>query len=326
MMARKHKSTPEAPGTVAAIAYDGLCTFEFGIAVEVFGLPRPEFDFPWYDFVVVSAEGTRSKAVGGIVVEAGADLDALETARTIIIPGWRDRNERPPERLLAAILKASKRGARCLSICSGVFVLAATGLLEGKRATTHWRHIPDLKRLYPTVNVEEDVLYVDEGNVITSAGSAAGIDACLHLVRRDFGSKIANSIARRLVMPPHRDGGQAQYLAALVPERRGRTISEVMDWARRRMAEPLEIGTLADYAAMSERTFLRRFRESVGMTPSAWLQRERISRAQELLEGSDSALDDVAGQCGYQSLETFRVAFKRVAGVSPAAYRRPFRR
>jgi len=182
------RSKPLLPsaGLVAVLAYDGLCTFEFGIAVEVFGLPRPEFDFPWYQFAVVAAEGRRARATGGIVIEADARLNRLDEASTIIVPGWRDRTERPPERLLKAISQASKRGARCLSICSGVFVLAAAGLLDGRRATTHWRHIPDLKRLYPNIHVEEDVLYVDEGNVITSAGSAAGIDACLHVIRKDF--------------------------------------------------------------------------------------------------------------------------------------------
>lgn len=325
-MPNRRKAPITAPGLVAVIAYDGLCTFEFGIAVEVFGLPRPEFDFPWYDFAVISAEGRRSNAMGGIVVEATTGLAALDQAKTIIVPGWRDRTERPPDKLITAIARASQRGARCLSICSGVFVLAAAGLLHGKRATTHWRHIPELKRLYPQVRVEENMLYVDEGNVITSAGSAAGIDACLHLVRRDFGSQVANSVARRLVMPPHRDGGQAQYVVAPVRERPGRTISQVLDWARKRLAEPLQINELAQHAAMSERTFLRHFREGVGMTPVAWLQRERMFRAQELLEASDGALDDVAVQCGYQSLETFRVAFRRVVGTSPAAYRSRFRR
>jgi AraC family transcriptional regulator, transcriptional activator FtrA len=165
-----------------------------------------------------------------------------------------------------------------------------------------------LKRMYPDIHVEEDVLYVDEGNVITSAGSAAGIDACLHLIRKDFGSKVANTVARRLVMPPHRDGGQAQYVAAPVQERPGRTIAEAMEWARLRLAEAIDIGSLATIAAMSERTFQRRFREAVGLTPKLWLQRERMFRAQELLEASDSPLSEIAELCGYMSLETFRVA------------------
>lgn len=308
------------------LAYDGLCTFEFGIAIEVFGLPRPEFDFPWYRFQVVAAEGRRVRAVGGIVVEADAGLGVLQKANTIVVPGWRDRGERPPERLLSAIAEAAGRGARCLSICSGVFVLAAAGLLRGKRATTHWRYIADLKRCYPDIQVEEDVLYVDDGNLITSAGSAAGIDACLHLVRRDFGSKIANTVARRLVMAPHRDGGQTQFVAAPMRERPGRNIGEVMDWARQRLARPLDIPALAKRAAMSERTFLRRFHEGVGMTPKLWLQRERMYRAQELLEMPDAALTDIAERCGYVSLETFRVAFRRVVGTSPAAYRSRFSR
>ncbi|BAM92857.1 putative helix-turn-helix, AraC-type transcriptional regulator [Bradyrhizobium oligotrophicum S58] len=316
---------PRDPGLVAVIAYDGLCTFEFGIAVEVFGLPRPEFDFSWYQFTVVAAEGRRSRAIGGVVIEAGASLARLKAASTIIVPGWRDRNERPPERLLRAISQAAARGARCVSICSGVFVLAAAGLLDGKRATTHWRHIPDLKRLYPDISVEEDTLYVDEGNVITSAGSAAGIDACLHLVRRDFGSRVANAVARRLVMPPHRDGGQAQYVVAPVQARPGRTIGEVMDWARARLSHPIAISAMAKRARMSERTFLRRFSDGTGSSPAAWLQQERMARARELLENATLSLADVSAQCGYQSLETFRVAFRRSVGTSPAAYRSRFR-
>jgi AraC family transcriptional activator FtrA len=325
-MKRTTSNRCTTPGLVAVIAYDGLCTFEFGIAVEIFGLPRPEFDFPWYEFAVVPAEGRRSRAIGGIIVEAGGGLSLLDEAETIIVPGWRDRLEHPPMRLLQAVARASARGARCLSICSGVFVLAAAGLLEGRRATTHWRHIPDLRRLYPGIEIEEDTLYVDEGNVITSAGSAAGIDACLHLVRRDFGSRIANSVARRLVMPPHRDGGQPQHVAAPVQARPGKTIGEVMDWARLRISERVETGALARRAAMSERTFLRRFKESTGTSPIAWLERERMNRARELLESADLPLADVATQCGYQSLETFRAAFKRMAGASPAAYRSRFRR
>lgn len=324
MNAKARSNNMSPPGLVVAVVYDQLCTFEFGIAAEVFALARPEFQFPWYRFAVVSAEGRQVRAAGGIVVEADARLDVLQEAETIVIPGWRDRNERPPQRLLTAIAAASERGARCLSICSGVFVLAAAGLLDGKSATTHWRHIPDLKRLYPAIKVEEDVLYVDAGNLITSAGSAAGIDACLHLVRRDFGTRVANDVARRLVMQPHRDGGQAQYVPAPVQEYSGQAMSKTMQWARQRLADSIELADLARHAVTSERTFYRRFRESVGMTPMAWLQRERMSHAQELLESSSSTLESVARQCGYQSLETFRVAFKRVTGTSPAAYRSRF--
>jgi AraC family transcriptional regulator, transcriptional activator FtrA len=223
--------------------------------------------------------------------------------------------------LLDTLIAADKRGARILSICSGVFMLAAAGLLKGKRATTHWRHMPDLKTLYPDIQIEDDVLYVDQGNIITSAGSAAGIDACLYIVRKDFGAKIANIVARRLVMAPHRDGGQAQYVEAPVHQRAGRSMSELLDWARAHLEQALDVSALAKQAAMSERTFLRRFQESVGVTPAAWLQRERLFRAQSLLEAGAMSLDDVASQCGFVSPETFRAAFKRVLGTSPAAYR-----
>ena len=316
----------QAPGLVATITYDGLCTFEFGIAVEVFGLARPEFDFPWYRFAVAAAESSRVSAAGGITINTDAGLEILDNAETIIVPGWRDKTEQPPAPLLEALVKAHRRGARCLSICSGVFVLAATGLLDGKRATTHWRHVPYLKERYPDIEVEEDVLFVDEGALITSAGSAAGIDASLHLVRRDFGSKVANIVARRLVMAPQRDGGQAQFVAAPVHEQPGRTISQVMDWARQQIGEPMGLANLADCANMSERTFLRRFRKEVGVAPMTWVQRERMFAAQEILETSQASLGSIAAQCGYQSLETFRVAFRRIVGTSPAAYRARFRR
>jgi len=315
------KPVREEPGLVAVITYDGLCTFEFGIAVEVFGLARPEFDFPWYQFSVIAAESRRVRATGGITVEADGDLKALSKARTIIVPGWRDKTERPPQPLLDALNHAAHNGVRCLSICSGVFVLAAAGLLDNRRATTHWRHIACLKQQYAHIHVEEDVLYVDEGNVITSAGSSAGIDACLHLVRRDFGSKIANDVARRLVSPPHRDGGQAQFVPTPVALRPGRSIGMAMDWARKRLSQQIVLGDMAASANMSERTFLRKFRQTVGLTPMSWLQRQRMFQAQELLETTDGPLGDIAYQCGYQSLETFRVSFKRIIGTSPAAYR-----
>jgi len=287
-------------------------------------LISPGTSLQWWQ---MTATGLEQRAVSfSKRIQADTKLEILKDAKTIIVPGWRDRSERPPERLLATIHEASQQGARCLSICSGVFVLAAAGLLDGKRATTHWRHAPYLKSLYPDIQFEEDVLYVDEGNVITSAGSAAGIDACLHLVRRDFGSKVANSVARRLVMPPHRDGGQAQYIAAPMHERSGQAMSEVMDWARQRIAQPIRVTDLAKHAAMSERTFLRRFREAVGQAPMVWLLRERMFRAQEMLEISDIPLGDIADQCGFRSLETFRASFKRVIGTSPAAYRSRFRR
>ena len=313
------------PGLVAVLAYDGLCTFEFGIAVEIFGLPRPEFTFPWYRFAVVGADRGPMRATGGVKVLATATLRQLSRARTVVVPGWRDRNEAPPAALLQALRKAHARGARLVSICSGAYVLAATGLLDGKRATTHWRYAEDLARRYPAIDVDPDVLYVDEGSILTSAGSAAGIDACLHLVARDFGWRVANAIARRLVTTPHRPGGQAQFIRSPASDHPGTALSAVMDWARRHLAEDLRIRNLAKRAAMSERTFLRRFLDATGTTPKAWLQYERVARAQDLLESSDQPIDRVAESSGYGSTETFRAAFRAEVGIPPGAYRRQFR-
>jgi AraC family transcriptional activator FtrA len=314
------------PGTVAILAYDGLCTFEFGIAVEIFGLPRPEFDFPWYEHRIVAVDQGPMRAMGGIQVLADGGMELLADARTIIIPGWRDRNAAVPAELIAALRQAHARGARLLSICSGVFVLAATGLLDGRGATTHWRYTSELAERFPGILVDPDVLYVDSGQLITSAGSAAGIDACLHLVARDFGTQVANCVARRLVMSPQRSGGQAQFIPTPVSPTPRSDLSRVMQWARERLHEPLEVRDLASEAAMSERTFLRRFSEASGQSPKTWLQHERLGRARELLESSDQNTEQIAERCGYRSVESFRVAFRTVVGVPPSVYRERFGR
>ncbi|MFJ2363579.1 transcriptional regulator FtrA [Pseudomonas sp. NPDC087697] len=314
------------PGLVAILAYDGLCTFEFGIAVEIFGLARPEFDFPWYEHLIVGVDQGPMRAMGGIQVLADGGMELLETARTIIIPGWRSRTEAVPEALLIALRQAHARGARLLSICSGVFVLAATGLLDGLSATTHWRYTEELAERFPNILVDPDVLYVDAGQLITSAGSAAGIDACLHLVARDFGTQVANSVARRLVMSPQRTGGQAQFIPAPVSRTPRSDLSRVMQWARERLHEPLGVRELASQAAMSERTFLRRFSEATGASPKSWLQQQRLARARELLESSAHNTESIALQCGYRSVESFRVAFRSVVGLPPSVYRERFGR
>ncbi|MDR6607680.1 transcriptional regulator FtrA [Pseudomonas synxantha] len=314
------------PGMVAILAYDGLCTFEFGIAVEIFGLPRPEFDFPWYEHRIVAVDQGPMRAMGGIQVLADGGMELLADARTIIIPGWRDRSATVPVELIAALRQAHARGARLLSICSGVFVLAATGLLDGHGATTHWRYTSELAERFPGILVDPDVLYVDSGQLITSAGSAAGIDACLHLVARDFGTQVANCVARRLVMSPQRSGGQAQFIPTPVSPTPRSDLSRVMQWARERLHEPLEVRDLASKAAMSERTFLRRFTEASGQSPKTWLQHERLGRARELLESSDQNTEQIAERCGYRSVESFRVAFRTVVGVPPSVYRERFGR
>src|SRR5437660_7574360 len=217
---------------VIALVYDGLCTFEFAIVVEIFGLPRPELPVDWYRFSVCSLEGAPVRATGGVRVTATSGLRALRGGETIVIPGWRDPDEIPPTALLNALRRAHDRGARLMSICSGVFVLAAAGLLDGKRATTHWMYADRLRPRYPDIRLEPDVLYVDEGSILTSAGSAAGIDLCLHVVRRDFGAEAANHVARRLVVPPHRDGGQAQFAVRPVPPDESNGLARVLQWAQ----------------------------------------------------------------------------------------------
>jgi AraC family transcriptional activator FtrA len=309
---------------VAALAYDGLCTFEFGIVIEMFALPRPELRVPWYTFQVCALDRGPLRATGGVTVQPRAGLRALADAGTIVIPGWRDPDERPPERLLQALRLSHARGARLVTICSGVFVLAAAGLLDGRRATTHWRYAERLQSRYPAVRVEPDVLFVDEGQILTSAGSAAGIDLCLHIIRCDFGADIANQVARRLVVPPQRDGGQSQYIPA--PVRRDATagLARVLDWAQRRLHEPLSVERLAARAAMSGRTFARRFREETGTTPHQWLTHQRLLAAQRRLETTDDSIDIVADAVGLRTAATLRMHFRDSFGTTPTAYRSRF--
>lgn len=309
---------------VAALVYDGLCGFEFACAAEVFGLPRPELEPGWYRFETRAAERGVLRAQHGLRVVADAGLDRLDEAGTIIIPGWKGIDVPVPPRLLDALREAHAGGARLLSICSGSFVLAATGLLDGKRATTHWRHAAALQRMYPRIQVDPGVLYVDEGQLLTSAGSAAGLDLCLHLVRRDHGPDVANQVARRLVIPPHRDGGQAQFVERPVPKREASALSRVIDAMHRRLASPQPIAELAAMAAMSERTFMRRFKEATGTSPADWLIAARVDRARELLESSPLSVDGIADECGFGSAITLRHHFRRKLGISPTAYRARF--
>jgi AraC family transcriptional activator FtrA len=292
--------------------------------VEVFALPRPELGVDWYRFSVCSADRASARATGGIRVVAPTGLDALQRAGTIVIPGWKSADVDPPPQLVRALQRAHARGARLLSVCSGVFVLAATGLLDGKRATTHWRYVDKLRARYPSIQVEPDVLYVDEGNILTSAGSAAGIDLCLHLVRRDYGAKIANDVARRMVVPPHREGGQAQYIPAPVPQRSDGGLARVIEWAMRRLGQPLSVAQLAQQARMSPRTFARRFTEETGATPHRWLTQQRILAAQRLLETTRQPVGRVAEAVGFQTEETLRHHFRKELRTSPTAYRRRF--
>ncbi len=323
MRSRAGTSAPADPGLVVVLAYDGLALFEFGIATELFGLPRPELGVPWYRFKVASVDGAPCRALGGLQIAARDSLASLRQARTIVVPGWGVDKPVPPA-LLRALQAAAERGARFLSICSGAFLLARAGLLDGKRATTHWRYADALRAQFPQVAVVPDVLYVDEGSVITSAGSAAGLDAGLHLIRRDFGAAIANQVARRLVVTPQRSGGQKQFIPAPVYAGANPKFDGVLAWAQAHLEQPLPVKALAERAAMSERNFLRRFSETTGSAPKTWLQQARMGRAKELLETSDMPLQQVAERCGYPALETFRAAFRKNVGVAPTIYRARF--
>lgn len=315
-----------APHLVVAVAYDRLCTFEFGCTTEFFALERPELDVPWYQFDVCSVDRGPLRATGGVTITVGKGLKRLEQADTIVIPGWRNADEPPPAALLRKLADAYARGARLCSICSGVFVLAAAGLLDGKRATTHWRYVEKLARMYPDTTVEPRALYVDEGQILTSAGSAAGIDMFLHLVRRDFGARVANTVAQRLVVPLHREGGQAQFLPRPVQsDDRGR-LGRVMEHVRAHPALRHSVAALARRASMSPRTLQRQFRDSVGLSPLEWITRERVGIAKELLESSDAPLGTIAHRVGFGSIESFRRQFRRIVGTCPSSYRVQFGR
>ncbi|WZV96406.1 transcriptional regulator FtrA [Kosakonia sp. BYX6] len=314
---------PAARHRVIALAYDGLCTFEFGVAVEIFGLPRPEMGDNWYDFTVAAVDAGELRATGGIrvIVDGGPEL--LSEANTIVVPGWRGAEKPVPPALCAALHEAWQRGCRIISICSGVFVLAAAGLLNGRKATTHWRYTELLRENYPAIVVLDDALYYDEGNVMTSAGSAAGIDLCLHVVRKDFGIEIANSVARRLVVQPHRDGSQTQQLTRPVARtRESRQLGQLFDYLHQQLGDNHTVTSLAQRTGMSERTFLRRFQETTGTTPARWILRERLLRAESLLTQSRMGIELIARNSGFANAASLRHHFHQQHGISPVAYRK----
>jgi AraC family transcriptional regulator, transcriptional activator FtrA len=311
---------------VVAVAYDGLCAFEFGIATELFGLARPEFGVPWYEYRVVAASSAPIRAIGGIGIRATADLRHVRAAGTIVLPGWKDKDEVPPAALLAAIRNAHEKGARVMSICSGVYVLAAAGLLDGLAATTHWRYAEHLADKYPMIDVQPNVLYVDNGSVLTSAGSAAGIDLGLHLIRRDYGATIAAEVARRLIVPPQREGGQAQYIrrSATMVGAEDKRLATTMSWVLSHLHEPLAVSDLAFRSHMSSRTFARRFLDENGVSPLAWILTQRVRLAQELLETTAKSIDEIATLTGFSTAETLRYHFRRELNTSPTRYRHTF--
>ena len=309
---------------VAAVAFDGMAPFELGIVVEVFGLPRPELEVPWYELAVCSPDASPLRTLGGMSLTADRGVEALHDADTVIVPAWPRIGEPVPEALVEALRAAHGRGARIVSICSGAVVLAAAGLLDGRRAATHWRYASALRARHPAVLVDEAVLYVDDGDVLTSAGSAAGIDLCLHIVRSDHGSAIANHVARRLVVAPHRDGGQAQFIDRPVPDADDDRLQAAMAWALAHLDERITLEHLAARAFMSTRTFTRQFRRAVGQTPMAWLVEQRVRASMALLETTEYPVEWVGAQSGFGTPASYRRHFRRVVGVSPSQHRQAF--
>lgn len=311
---------------VVALAYAGLCTFEFGIAAEVFGLPRPEMGEDWYRFATCAERPGLLATNVGLAIEVKGGLDLLRDAGTIVIPGWRNDGAVPSEPLLEALRAAHKGGARLVSLCSGAFLLAATGLLDGRRATTHWRYAERLQAAYPAIVVDADTLYAGEDRVFTSAGSAAGIDLLLHLVRMDFGPDAANSVARRMVVAAHRNGGQAQFIERPVMPQPDSRLAGLLDLLRRDPAQPWTVAHMARTVAMSRRTLARRFNAETGHSPLAWLTLQRIAVARDLLETTALPVERVADETGMGSAANLRLHFTRHVGIPPNVYRQQFRR
>ncbi|WP_298460320.1 GlxA family transcriptional regulator [uncultured Cellulomonas sp.] len=307
--------------SVAVLALPEVAPFELGVACEVFGIDRTDTGGPAFDFAVCAVRpGPVTTSMGfDLVVERG--LDAAAAADLVVVPAY--GGGEVADAALDALRAAADRGAWVLSVCSGAFALGRAGLLDGRRCTTHWMHTDRLAELVPTAVVDPAVLYVEDRGVVTSAGTAAGIDACLHLVRRELGAAAAAAVARRMVVPPHRDGGQAQYVDTPLPVQAD-TLEPLLVWMLDHLADDMSVPDLAARALMSERTFARRFRAETGTTPAAWLIRQRVLRAQELLERTDAPVEDVARRCGFGTAAVLRHHFTRRLGTSPAAYRRTF--
>ncbi|MCA3019687.1 MAG: transcriptional regulator FtrA [Rhodocyclaceae bacterium] len=309
---------------VVAPVYDGLCTFEFSIVAEVFGLERPEMGESWYQFASVPVEAGRLRAHGGLTISVDGDASLLEEADLIVVPGWKGTNAPVPKALSRRLRAAWERGARLASICSGAFVLGATGLLDGRRAATHWRYAKSLQKAYPKIDVDANVLYCEEDRIATSAGSAAGIDLMLHIVRTDFGVTAANSVARRLVMPPHRTGGQAQFIERPIPPTDDVRLSSLLGNIRTDLKANWSVDAMARIVSMSPRTFLRKFFELTACSPGQWIVNERLEQAKRLLESTRLSLEGVAEEVGFGSAQALRQHFQTRLGLSPREYRNSF--
>jgi transcriptional regulator GlxA family with amidase domain len=312
--------------TVAAVIDEGALTFDLAIPCEVFGLDRSDIVDPWYEFLLVAAGKRPVRTQTGFLIDTPHGLSELARADTVVVPGWSDPDVPPSDELVAALHERYELGARIVSLCTGAFVLGYAGLLDGRRATTHWMYAERLKQRFPAVDLDPAVLYVVDGSIMTSAGTAAGIDLCLHLVSLDHGLEVTATVARRIVMPVFRAGGQAQYVDEPIGRDPGSpSLSALIDWARAHISAGLSVEDLAARGAMSPRTLSRRFRGALGMPPGEWLQRERLRLAQRLLEATDAPLPTVASRAGYDSATTMRAQFAARLGISPRAYRRTFR-
>jgi transcriptional regulator GlxA family with amidase domain len=314
------------PHVVAVVAFDRISPFHLSVPCVVFGEDRRGGGLPAFDFRVCAAETAALATTAGFSIAVTHGLEALADAHTIIVPSWRDPDETPPAALLDALRAAHARGALLVGLCLGAFVLAAAGILDGRPASTHWAWADDFARRYPRVRLDPDVLYVDDGDVLTSAGTAAGLDCCLHVLRKICGTRAANHVARRLVVSPHRQGGQAQYVQQpMPPNPRGDRLSALLDWVSSNLAAPHTLDTLAARALMSRRTFTRRFRLATGTTVGAWLLAQRLARAQQLLESTEESVETIATSAGFGSAASLRQHFADAFRTSPSAWRREFR-
>jgi transcriptional regulator GlxA family with amidase domain len=311
--------------SVALIVLPGVTPFEFGVICEVFGVDRSRLGvgLPAFDLRICTPVPGTVPTDTGFSILVDRDLSAADDADLVVmVPSH--SGDPLPDAVAEALRAADRRGARLFSVCSGAFALAEAGLLDGRRATTHWTHARRLALQYPKVTVDENVLYVEDGNILTSAGTASGIDASLHLIRQEFGAKAAAAVARGMVVPPHRDGGQAQYIERPIPAASGDPIEQLLVWLSANLEEELSVPALARRVHMSERTFARRFRAVTGATPAAWITGQRVQRAQLLLEETHLSIDSIARRSGFGQAVLLRQHFHRALGVGPAAYRRTF--
>ncbi|MGZ4438448.1 MAG: GlxA family transcriptional regulator [Nocardioidaceae bacterium] len=308
---------------VAVLAYDGVAPFELGVLCEAFGVDRSDDGLPRFDFAVCGVRAGVVASSGGFGIAVEHDLSRVASADLVAVPAM-PRDVPVPGPVVEALRAAADRGVRVLSVCSGAFALGEAGLLDDIECTTHWMYTRELATRFPRARVVPEVLYVDAGQVVTSAGTAAGIDACLHVWRQEFGAAAASKVARRMVVPPQRDGGQAQFIKDAVPDCDAETLGPVLTWMLEHLADDLSVEALARHASMSARTFARRFRDETGTTPHAWVTRQRVLRAEQLLETTERSVDRIADDVGFGNAATLRHHFTRARSVSPQQYRRMF--